>query len=107
MVLCTKVTNQITLTDPVTLRSTSMDSAIYYRSPFLAASSSKQLVKYVVLDIEPVRGYQNQVCGRNEWVVCWSGSPLSLYPTRLRGPTMYVSREKQPRRERRGGSELQ
>ena len=28
MVLCTKVTNQITLTDPVTLRSTSMDVSV-------------------------------------------------------------------------------
>ncbi|GAX83461.1 hypothetical protein CEUSTIGMA_g10886.t1 [Chlamydomonas eustigma] len=65
MVLCTKVTNQITLTDPFTLRSTSMDAPIYYRSPFLAASTSKQMVKYVVLDIEPIRGYQNQ----GKWIL--------------------------------------
>mmetsp|Transcript_25446 Transcript_25446/g.55257 ORF Transcript_25446/g.55257 Transcript_25446/m.55257 type:complete len:560 (+) Transcript_25446:171-1850(+) len=52
MVLCTKVTNQLTLMDPVTLRTTTMDANVYWRHPFTAASSSKALVEYVVLDVE-------------------------------------------------------
>jgi hypothetical protein len=105
VVLCSKVSNQITLFDPITMRMSSMDvsvderavwmggeaesngthppptntaipspltshlsppfffiplpfpqAPVYYRTPFLAAANSKQMVNYVVLDIEIVRG---------------------------------------------------
>lgn len=59
IVLCTKVTNQLTLMDPVSLRTTTMDAPIFYRHPFLAAIHSKQLTQYIVLDVEPIQGQHN------------------------------------------------
>jgi nonsense-mediated mRNA decay protein 3 len=33
-----------------------MDAAVYWRTPFKALLSSRALVEYVVLDIEPIHG---------------------------------------------------
>eukprot|EP00798_Chlamydomonas_sp_ICE-L_P016520 gene16520-22747_t len=52
MVLVTKMSNQITLLDPVSLRHTTMDATVYWRNSFIAAASYKQVVEYVILDIE-------------------------------------------------------
>ncbi|GIL64428.1 hypothetical protein Vafri_18352 [Volvox africanus] len=56
LVLVTRITNQITIADPITLRSYSMDAPVYYRHPFTALASQRALVPFVVLDIEPVPG---------------------------------------------------
>ncbi|CAL9114334.1 unnamed protein product [Musa textilis] len=52
LVLCTKVTNSIALVDPFTLRSAFLDANQYWRSPFKALLTSRQLVEYIVLDVE-------------------------------------------------------
>ncbi|KAL6503958.1 hypothetical protein OROGR_025881 [Orobanche gracilis] len=54
LVICNKVTNCISLLDPFTLGQKFLDSNQYWRSSFKALLSSKQLVEYVVLDVEPV-----------------------------------------------------
>ncbi|EFJ40518.1 hypothetical protein VOLCADRAFT_69446, partial [Volvox carteri f. nagariensis] len=54
LVLVSRITNQITITDPLTLRNYSMDAPVYYRHPFTALASQRALVPYIVLDIEPL-----------------------------------------------------
>lgn len=56
LVLVSRVTSSLTLLDPLTLRSASMDAAVYWRTPFKALLTSRALVEYVVLDIEPIHG---------------------------------------------------
>ncbi|KAK6931157.1 Nmd3, N-terminal [Dillenia turbinata] len=52
LVICTKVSNSITLLDPFTLRHCSLDAAQYWRTSFKPLLSSRQLVEYIVLDVE-------------------------------------------------------
>lgn len=52
LVLCTKVSNSIALLDPFTLRVAYLDAKQYWGSPFKALLSSRQLVEYIVLDVE-------------------------------------------------------
>lgn len=52
LVLVTRVTGGITLTDPQTARSVTLDGPSYWRAPFKALFTSRQLVEYVVLDVE-------------------------------------------------------
>ncbi|XP_020592394.1 60S ribosomal export protein NMD3-like [Phalaenopsis equestris] len=52
LVLCTKVSSSITLLNPFTLRTVFLDAKQYWGSPFKALLSSRQLVEYIVLDIE-------------------------------------------------------
>lgn len=54
LVICTKVTNSIALLDPFTLRHCFLNAEQYWRAPFKALLSSRQLVEYIVLDIETV-----------------------------------------------------
>uniref|UniRef100_A0A0E0R2T7 60S ribosomal export protein NMD3 n=1 Tax=Oryza rufipogon TaxID=4529 RepID=A0A0E0R2T7_ORYRU len=52
IVLCIKVTNAIALLDPLTLRVHHLEEKKYRVYNFKAALTSKQLVEYIVLDIE-------------------------------------------------------
>eukprot|EP00200_Dunaliella_tertiolecta_P001812 CAMPEP_0202349826 /NCGR_PEP_ID=MMETSP1126-20121109/7151_1 /ASSEMBLY_ACC=CAM_ASM_000457 /TAXON_ID=3047 /ORGANISM="Dunaliella tertiolecta, Strain CCMP1320" /LENGTH=526 /DNA_ID=CAMNT_0048941691 /DNA_START=210 /DNA_END=1790 /DNA_ORIENTATION=+ len=52
LVMCSKVSNQISLIDFCTLRTAHMNADVYWRMPYKAIASSKQLTEYVVLDIE-------------------------------------------------------
>ncbi|XP_050228904.1 uncharacterized protein LOC126678078 [Mercurialis annua] len=52
LVICTKVTNNIALLDPLTLRYCYLDGDQYWRSSFKSLLTSRQLVEYIVLDIE-------------------------------------------------------
>ncbi|KAL0921985.1 hypothetical protein M5K25_005941 [Dendrobium thyrsiflorum] len=52
LVLCTKVSNNILLLDPFTLRTSYLDAKQYWGSPFKALLSSRQLVEYIILDVE-------------------------------------------------------
>ncbi|KAH9314891.1 hypothetical protein KI387_023518 [Taxus chinensis] len=52
LVLCTKVSTNIMLLDPFTLRHAFMDANQYWRVPFRSLLSGRQLVEYIVLDIE-------------------------------------------------------
>ncbi|XP_073035619.1 uncharacterized protein [Primulina eburnea] len=59
LVICTKVSNSIALLDPFTLRSSFVDAEQYWRSSFKPLLSSKQLVEYIVLDVEVVSSEVN------------------------------------------------
>ncbi|XP_011082654.1 60S ribosomal export protein NMD3-like [Sesamum indicum] len=59
LVICDKVTNNIALLDPFTLRQSFLDAEQYWRSSFKALLSSRQLVEYIVLDVEPVSSEVN------------------------------------------------
>lgn len=52
LVICTKVRNTITLLDPFTLQEYNLAATQYWRAPFEAILSSRQLVEYTVLDVE-------------------------------------------------------
>merc|ERR1719226_219975 len=52
MVLCTRVTNCILLTNPNTLQEHYLDAEMYWRQPLKALMSSRQLTEFVVLDVE-------------------------------------------------------
>ena len=56
LVLCTRVSALLTLTDPSTLREAHLNADQYWRgpNPLRALVGSRQLVEYVVLDVEPV-----------------------------------------------------
>lgn len=53
LMYCTRVSSALHLTDPITLRSIHLEAGAYWRAPFRALMTSKQLIEYVVLDIEP------------------------------------------------------
>ena len=59
LVICTKVSNSIALLDPFTLRHCFLDAGQYWRSSFKALLSSRQLVEYIVLDVEIVSSEVN------------------------------------------------
>ncbi|KAK6134803.1 hypothetical protein DH2020_031473 [Rehmannia glutinosa] len=54
LVICNKVTSILTLLDPFTLRQSFLTKEQYWRSSFKALLSCKQLVEYIVLDVEIV-----------------------------------------------------
>jgi len=56
LVLVTRVTSGVTLTDPVTLREAVLDATAFWRQPLRPLLSARNLVEYVVLDAEPVGG---------------------------------------------------
>ncbi|RHN63526.1 hypothetical protein MtrunA17_Chr4g0059211 [Medicago truncatula] len=54
IVICTKVTNSIALLDPLTLKYSFLDADQYWRASFKSLLTSKELVEYIVLDLEVV-----------------------------------------------------
>ncbi|KAJ0579051.1 putative ribosomal export protein Nmd3 [Helianthus annuus] len=59
LVICTKISNSIALLDPLTLRHCFLDAEQYWRASFTSLLSSKQLVEYVVLDVDPISSEVN------------------------------------------------
>jgi len=54
IVICTRVTNMIALFDPITSARCFLDGDTYWRAPFKSLLTSKELVEYIVLDVEEV-----------------------------------------------------
>ncbi|XP_021891322.1 60S ribosomal export protein NMD3 [Carica papaya] len=52
LVICTKISNSIALLDPLSLRYCFLDADQYWRTSFRSLLSSRQLVKYIVFDVE-------------------------------------------------------
>ncbi|KAH8511433.1 hypothetical protein H0E87_008844 [Populus deltoides] len=52
LVICSKVTNSIALLDPFTLRHCFLDADQYWRTPFKSLLTSRQLVEYIVFDVD-------------------------------------------------------
>lgn len=63
IVICTKVTDQIALLDPFTLRHCWMNAEQYWRVPFRSLSTSRQLVEYVVIEVEPLSNHEVEIGG--------------------------------------------
>ncbi|CAI8586821.1 unnamed protein product [Vicia faba] len=53
-VICTNLTNVITLFDPLTSTQCCLDSDMYWRAPFKSLLTRKDLVVYIVLDVKEV-----------------------------------------------------
>ncbi len=53
LLLCVRVSNQLTLLDVCTLRAAHVDATAYYRAPYRPLLSSKALTEFIVLDVEP------------------------------------------------------
>ncbi|CAG9865332.1 unnamed protein product [Phyllotreta striolata] len=49
-----RVTSSIHLIDPTTAQIAEVSSTVYWRNPFSAICNPKQLVEYIVMDIEPI-----------------------------------------------------
>ncbi|WCJ38977.1 60S ribosomal export protein NMD3 [Euphorbia peplus] len=54
IVICTNVANGISLLDPLTLRECYLDADMYWRVSFKPLLTSRQLVEYMVLDVETI-----------------------------------------------------
>lgn len=52
--LCYRIGTSINLIDPNTLQTADIPTAIYWRAPFTNLADVKELVEFIVLDIEPV-----------------------------------------------------
>jgi len=52
LMLCTRITAGIHLLDPITLKLVEVSAGTYFHHRFRAQASAKQLVEYVILDIE-------------------------------------------------------
>lgn len=63
LVICNKVSSSIALLDPFTLRQSYLDADQYFRSNFKALMSARQLVEYIVLDIEPISSSEVTIGG--------------------------------------------
>ena len=55
LVLCTRVGTLLHLLDPNTLQSAELATALYWREPFGSLATSRHLVAFFVLDVEPGR----------------------------------------------------
>ena len=54
LVICTKVRNSIALLDPFTLKHCFLDADQYLRTPFKSLLTCRQLVEYIVFDVDIV-----------------------------------------------------
>ncbi|CAG8652903.1 15635_t:CDS:2 [Dentiscutata heterogama] len=54
LVLCYRVGNSIHVMDPNTLAVSEVSTSIYWRQPFNSLATTKNLVEYYVLDVEPL-----------------------------------------------------
>jgi nonsense-mediated mRNA decay protein 3 len=50
--ICTRVTHNIYLINPFTLKSSEMNATIYFRAPFTSITNSKRLTEYMVMNVE-------------------------------------------------------
>jgi len=54
LVLCYRVGTAVNLLDPNTLQVSDLSTGIYWRSPFAPLADVRELVEFIVMDIEPV-----------------------------------------------------
>merc|ERR1712113_899299 len=60
IVLCIKITNVIHIIDPITLLILEITAKHYWEFPFMSLISSKQLQKYVILQLESNESYRSK-----------------------------------------------
>lgn len=73
--ICTRVTHNIYLINPVTLKSSELNATIYFRQPFTAIANAKRLTEYMVMDIESLNKH---VTDKSAEPDCQSGGKYSL-----------------------------
>ncbi|ORX58312.1 NMD3-domain-containing protein [Hesseltinella vesiculosa] len=54
LLVCTRISNSIHLLDINSLQSGDLSHSVYWRSPFPSLASSKAMIEYYVLDVEPL-----------------------------------------------------
>jgi nonsense-mediated mRNA decay protein 3 len=64
VVVVTRVTNAITLTDPLTLRQAVLEANAFWRTPLRPIMTSRQLSEFYILDAEVVEPTGGCGCGR-------------------------------------------
>lgn len=52
LVVCSRVSNSVTLTDPLTGQSAEMRGATYWDSPFPPLCESKDFIEFYIIDIQ-------------------------------------------------------
>ena len=52
--ICLRITNQILLIDPFTLKTAELNEQYYFRNPFRPFATSRQLTNYTVIEVETV-----------------------------------------------------
>ncbi|KAL5342805.1 NMD3 family-domain-containing protein [Aspergillus crustosus] len=57
LLLCTRIGTSISFLDPNTLQTADLNPRIYWRAPFTSLAEAKDLVEFIVLDVEPT-GHQ-------------------------------------------------
>ena len=53
LLLCHKIGTSVYCLDPSTLQTADISSAIYWRAPFYSLTDAKDLVEFIIMDIEP------------------------------------------------------
>ncbi|TLS30146.1 hypothetical protein PpBr36_02636 [Pyricularia pennisetigena] len=53
LVLCHRIGTSVNFLDPATLQTAEVSAPIYWRAPFRAIAESKDLVEFIVMDVEP------------------------------------------------------
>ncbi|KAM7267880.1 hypothetical protein ACFE04_010046 [Oxalis oulophora] len=69
LVICTKVTNNIALLNPFTLKNCYLDADQYWRFGFRSLVTSRQLTEYIVLDIDICRPEVSAMVGGSRYVM--------------------------------------
>ena len=54
LALCYRIGTSINLFDPNTLQTADISSPVYWRAPFTPLADAKELVEFIVMDIEPI-----------------------------------------------------
>lgn len=73
--ICTRVTHNIYLINPLTLKSSELNATIYFRQPFSAITNSKRLTEYMVMNVESLNKH---VIDKNADADCQSEGKYSL-----------------------------
>ena len=61
LVLCQRIGTAINLLDPSTLQTADISAPIYWRAPFYSLADAKELVEFIVMDIEPTTTQQGKL----------------------------------------------
>eukprot|EP00276_Gloeochaete_wittrockiana_P013997 CAMPEP_0184333316 /NCGR_PEP_ID=MMETSP1089-20130417/2314_1 /TAXON_ID=38269 ORGANISM="Gloeochaete wittrockiana, Strain SAG46.84" /NCGR_SAMPLE_ID=MMETSP1089 /ASSEMBLY_ACC=CAM_ASM_000445 /LENGTH=492 /DNA_ID=CAMNT_0026657061 /DNA_START=17 /DNA_END=1495 /DNA_ORIENTATION=+ len=62
VMLCSRVSNVIQLVDPTSLINVDLPADAFWHCPFRALVDRRQLIKFIILDVEPLGQYHNKYC---------------------------------------------
>ena len=60
ILIVTKVSNLITMLDPLTLKLCEINAKTYYDMPFTSIKQMNELIEYIVLEVEPINTQHNE-----------------------------------------------